>query len=167
MRTFVLLLITLVLTTDLFSQNNTPDLPAYYIKNKDTIGIIISIEQAQKIDNDLEILKLFRQSAVKADSLDRQYLMVIDKQQNKIGILELKTQKQDSMLQDQGAMVTQLNRIIGNYKSDLAKCDEQHALKDKIISNQEKDIMQLKLKKSFGYLLSAILGSLLLITLLK
>ena len=35
------------------------DFPQYVTKNKTTIGVILSIEQLQKIDSDLELLKLF------------------------------------------------------------------------------------------------------------
>lgn len=142
MKSILLFLFTLV-STCLYSQAVDVELPRYYIVQNDTVGIIISVEQAQKIDNDLEIKKLLELSMIKCDSLSNQYVVVVDKLNKQVAILELKINELNNASSTQNKMIGELKAKIDNYSKDLKLCDEQNKKKDEIISNQKKTIRKL------------------------
>ena len=58
----------------------------------DSLGkkvVVMTIEQAQKIDNNLEILQLMERAQLECDSLNLSYIRVIDNQGKQISLLEL------------------------------------------------------------------------------
>jgi len=58
MKKLLTLLFSLIVILS-FGQKQIP--PYYLIENNDTIGVVLSVKQAQKLDNDLEMLKLLKQ----------------------------------------------------------------------------------------------------------
>lgn len=142
MKSILLFLFTLV-SLNLYSQSADLDLPRYYIVQEDTVGVILSVEQLQKIDNDLEIKNLLEQSLIDCDSLNSQYIVVVDKLEKRIAILEIKNGELENTSSIQTKMIDELKLKVENYKKDLALCDEQSKKKDTIISNQKKTINKL------------------------
>ena len=71
MKNILLTILILIMTTLSFSQNN--DLPQYLIEGGDTIGILLSIEQVQKLDNNSQLLDLFKQLQIDCDNRDDLY----------------------------------------------------------------------------------------------
>ena len=157
MKKITLLILTLVLSLISFSQEMVKpndslikNLPAYYIQNNDTLGIIISINQAQKIDNDEELLHLFEDMRVSCDSIVKHYVVVVNQYERKIAIVEAKFNKSDSTVKDQKIIIGNLNKKIDNYEADLKLAKDQMNMKDKIIANNEKMIGKLQLSKGIG-----------------
>jgi hypothetical protein len=158
MRKVTLLLITLLISLSAFSQvvdikpNDSliKSLPAYYIQNNDTLGVIISIDQAQKIDNDIELLHLFENMKVSCDSVVSHYVVVVNQYEKKVAIVEAKFNKSDSTVKDQKVIIGNLNKKIDNYEHDLKLAKDQMDMKDKIILNNEKMINKLQLVKGVG-----------------
>lgn len=115
----------------------TDDFPQYYVKGKDTIGVIFTVAQAQKIDNDYELLALLKKSKIQSDSLINAYITVVDLQGKQIAKLELKT----SLLED-------LNKIkdseIENLKQQISQYKKDKVLSDSIIVNDNKQITSYK-----------------------
>jgi len=142
MKSILLFLFTLV-TLNLQSQSIDLDLPRYYIVQEDTVGVILSIEQLQKIDNDLEIKNLLEQSLIDCDSLNNQYIVVVDKLENRIAILEIKNGELENTSSIQTKMIGELKLKVANYERDLYLCGEQNKKKDTIISNQKSTINKL------------------------
>ena len=87
MKNILLSLLILIIPTLSFSQNN--DLPQYFIEGGDTIGILLSIEQVQKLDNNSQLLDLFKQLQIDCDNIETSYAGVINKCNEKIALLEL------------------------------------------------------------------------------
>jgi hypothetical protein len=52
--------LTILLSLTYLISSAQTELPRYLIEGGDTIGVIISIEQAQKLDNNSELLELFK-----------------------------------------------------------------------------------------------------------
>lgn len=138
--TFVL---TFLITVSAFCQSDTTSYPKYYVVNGDTIGVIITIEQVQKIDNDLEIKNLLEKSLIDCDSLSSQYIVVVDRLEKRVAILEVKNSELLKASSQQEMIINKLNDKITNFEKDLSLCDEQGKKKDQIISNQNKTINKL------------------------
>ena len=154
MKSVFLFLISLIISVSSYSQSKKDSLinslPAYYVDNGDTIGIILSIEQAQQIDNDEELLQLLETMKISCDSVISKYVVVVNEYDRKIGILNMKIHKLEEINKSQSELVDNLKSQIENYKTDLRKAEEQLSSKDKIISLQQKRINRLQFGKGIG-----------------
>ena len=61
MKRILILILAMIISNISISQTQSQlmpesSYPQYYIENGDTIGVIFTVEQAQKVDNDLELL---------------------------------------------------------------------------------------------------------------
>ena len=80
-----LLIIPILLLSFLsFSQ----DYPRIELNDKGQKVVVFTLEQAQKIDNDLEIYALLKSARIQCDSLNISYVKVIDEQRNQIVLLK-------------------------------------------------------------------------------
>ena len=80
-----LLIIPILLLSFLsFSQ----DYPKIELNDKGQKVVVFTLEQAQKIDNDLEVYALLKVARIQCDSLNLSYVKVIDEQRNQIVILK-------------------------------------------------------------------------------
>ena len=155
MKHLFTLLVGLILSVSTMAQQNKPvvdsttiDYPSFYIVGGDTLGIIISIEQAQLLDNDLELYGLFQKMKINCDSTIKAYVVVVNEYSNQVVILETKIKSLETTNQSKDNQIKELNSQIVNYQTDLEKADGQLKLKSKLITNQEKRITGLKLQRA-------------------
>jgi polyphosphate kinase len=120
-----------------FAKSQTEDLPRYLIQNGDTVGVVISVEQAQALDNDAELLELFKKLRINCDNLDAHYVEVINAQNDQIALLKVNTKE----LQGQGVA---LNNQIESLKEQVQNSEKNNKLCDELILNKEKEIKILK-----------------------
>ncbi len=123
------------------------ELPEYFVEGGDTIGIIISIEQAQSLDNDAELLELFKKMRIDCDNLDTHYVKVINALQEKVALLEI--QKKDLIKQgeEKDSLINNLKSQIYNCERSLSLCDEQLEIKNEEIKVLKKEILRQKVRK--------------------
>lgn len=101
MRKFLLItILSFLFITNTYSQYSKSELPTFYIENGDTLGVLISVEQLQKIDNKLELLSQLELLGVKCDSLETFYIKVIDnlKEKNRIQAQMLVNKEQSELI---------------------------------------------------------------------
>jgi hypothetical protein len=150
----LLLILGLILTVALgFSQTSfvKSDLPQYYVQNGDTIGILMTIEQVQKLDNNSELLGLFEKLSIKCDSLDTYYVGVINNMNDKITILNFKVRKQDEAMKKQDDMVNDLKTQVANALFRLNLCEQQRSNDSLIIKGLKQDLSKSKVKNVVGW----------------
>jgi predicted RNase H-like nuclease (RuvC/YqgF family) len=135
MKNFILTTIFLLISFLCKSQND--ELPRYFVENGDTIGIILSVEQVQSLDNDAELLTLFKKMKINCDSLEVHYIKIINALNEKIAILEV--QKADLINQ-----IIEQKKLINNLKQSLYNCEEMYRLCRKESSNKDEEIKILK-----------------------
>ena len=113
----------------------------------DTIGIIISIEQAQALDNDAELLDLFKKMRLDCDNLDTHYVKVINALEEKVLLLEI--QKKDLIKQgeEKDLLINNLKKRLSNCELDTRLCEEQLEIKNEEIKILKKEIFRQKVKK--------------------
>lgn len=162
MKKFVITILTIFCISNSFSQTNyhKEDLPEYYIQGSDTIGILLTIEQVQKLDNNSELLKLYEKLSIKCDSLDTYYVGVINKMNDKIQILEFKISKQKEAIDKQDDMVKDLNQQLSNRITKLDYCEQQRSNDAKIIEGLKKDLRKAKWKNIAGWLTTGLTSTL-------
>jgi uncharacterized protein YihD (DUF1040 family) len=158
-KIFITLLIFLSYLTCI--GQNTKSFPQYYILEGDTVGIILSIEQAQKIDNDIEILKLLQTLSIECDSLDTYYIKIINGLEDVIVIYELKIQNLTEQSELKNQEIIKLKELISLREKQLILSDNQKKNDSLIINGLKKDITKLKTKNvvtlTTGILVSVIL----------
>jgi len=120
-----------------FAKSQTEDLPRYLIQNGDTVGVVISVEQAQALDNDAELLELFKKLRINCDNLDAHYVEVINAQNDQIALLKVNTKE----LQGQGVA---LNNQIESLKEQVQNSEKNNKLCDELILNKDEEIKILK-----------------------
>ena len=86
----------------------------------DSLGnkvVVFTLEQAQKIDNNLDILKLLELQGFQCDSLSTSYLKVIDNFGKQVSLLELNVTKLKEKVMDKDAQISkdlQLTRTLNH-----------------------------------------------------
>lgn len=143
------ILFTLVLSICCFisyGQINKQDLPQYFIQNGDTIGIILSVEQVQKLDNDVELLNMFELLSIKCDSLDKHYVKVINDMNDVIALKELSIKNLTTQNTTLTSEVTKLKLAVANKESQLKICEEQRVNDSAAIAMLKRDLNRSKIK---------------------
>ncbi len=134
----------------------------------DSLGnkvVVFTIEQAQKIDNNLDILKLLELQGFQCDSLSTSYLKVIDNFGKQVSLLELNVTKLKEKVMDKDAQISNLQSQLVNSESINRLCEEQKANDKEEISILKKEIRRQKLQKFGGFIvgLAAVVGSVFLL----
>ena len=148
MKKFILLMMLIMTSLVSFSQTDYPKIET------DSSGhkiVIMTIEQAQKVDNNLEILKLLQIQGSECDSLNTAYLKVIDKMGNQISLLELDVKKLKEQLADKDAQIVNLQTRLSNMEEANKLCEQQKSNKDEEIKLLKKEVRKQKLQKVVGF----------------
>jgi hypothetical protein len=148
MKKFLLFILFLLLSILSKAQNNFPH---YYIKNGDTIGVVISIKQAQKIDNDYDLLSLLKKSKIEESKIDSAYVVVINNYGQEVAQLKLKISTMDDIDLIKDKEISNLRSQIDDYERDKLLSDLQLAKKDTIIQNYKGQVVKLKLQKTISF----------------
>jgi hypothetical protein len=121
--------------------------PKIEIDSKGQKVVIFTFEQAQRIDNDLEILSLLEKSKVQCDSLGLTTFRIIDTQNSKIILLEKSISELKKQSFEKDSLISNKDRQILNLENSSKLQDEQKKLKDQQIDGLKSDIEKEKTKK--------------------
>lgn len=138
--------------------------PKIEIDEKGQKVVIFTLEQAQKIDNDLEILDLLDRNKMQCDSLNISRLRIIDSQNSKIVILEKSISELEAQSADKDLLLANKDQQIKNLEESVKIQEEQKCIKQKQIDGLQDDLKKEKKKKwifGAGGLLLGILAALL------
>lgn len=149
MKKILFLLLGLFTLTTLRAQVKQ-EYPQSYIKDGKTY-VVFTLEQAQKIDNDYDLLVLLKQSKAQYEKLDTANIIVINNLGAQVAELKLKINTLDGLLKDRDMQINNLKDQINKYEKDQLLANEQSMKKDSIISNNTKQIRKLKRQKFLGF----------------
>ena len=161
-----LILSLILITISFFANSQSTNLPQYLIEGGDTIGIIISVEQAQALDNDAELLALFKQLRMDCDNLDSYYLQVINSLDQKMGLLEIKNKELYNQSVEKMSLIENLNKQIENCEQNKDLCDDQISIKNEEVKTLKGEIRRQKIRKFIsigGNVVLAVITTLLII----
>ncbi len=109
--------------------------------------VIFTLEQAQKIDNDLEILDLLDRNKIQCDSLNIARLRIIDSQNSKIVLLEKSISELKAQSSDKDLLLVNKDEQIKNLEESVKIQEEQKCIKQKQIEGLQSDLKKEKKKK--------------------
>lgn len=127
------------------------NLPQYFTQNGDTIGILLTVKQVQELDNQTDLLNLYKKMDFNCDSLNTYYLGVIDEQDNKIYIQEVQIANLKSQISNQNTMINNLKKQVANKILELDLATQQLDNKDEIIDGLKKDLKKANTQKIIGW----------------
>ena len=163
----LLITMMLVLSSVLaFSQTDYPRIET------DSLGqkvVVMTIEQAQKIDNNLEILQLMEKAQLQCDSLNMSYIKVIDNQGKQISLLELDIKHLKEQVNSKDEQITNLQKRLSNSEDTNKLCEEQKLNHEKQVDILNDEIRRQKTHKVVGFIVGGIgtIGGILLAILLN
>lgn len=144
----ILLIFTLLISLTSFSQQKYPRL------EKDSLGnkiVIMTYEQAQKIDNAFELLNLLEKSGAECDSLNLSYIKVIDNLEKQVLLFEIDIKLYKEQIIDKDGQITNLNQRLKNCENDIKLAGEQISIRDNQIVLLNNEISTLKTKRNIAY----------------
>jgi peptidoglycan hydrolase CwlO-like protein len=163
----ILITMMLVLSSVLaFSQTDYPRIET------DSLGkkvVVMTIEQAQKIDNNLEILQLMEKAQLECDSLNMSYIRVIDNQGKQISLLELDIKHLKEQLNSKDEQITNIQTRLSNSETTNKLCEEQKLNYEKQVDILTDEVRKQKNHKIVGFIVGGVgtLGGILLAILLN
>ncbi len=137
-----------LLSASAFSQNLKLDregTPAYVIANQtDTLGILFSVNDVQKIDHNLEVLEYLEKLSKEVDTTQFYYVSLIEQLEEKVEIqkyriinLTSESFKQSELVFKLKKDITLANKIIDNRDEEINNQLEIIEQKDKEIKKQK------------------------------
>jgi predicted RNase H-like nuclease (RuvC/YqgF family) len=108
------------------------------------VGATLTIDQLQKIDNDYQLLELYKKLNLQCEEKEFNYIKVVNDLEEIVGTLEIKNKTFEEINSSQKEMIENLKSQVENWKKDVEKCDLQSSKKSEIISNQQDEIKKLK-----------------------
>ena len=163
----ILITMMLVLSSVLaFSQTDYPRIET------DSLGkkfVVMTIEQAQKIDNNLEILQLMEKAQLECDSLNMSYIRVIDNQGKQISLLGLDIKHLKEQINSKDEQITNLQVRLANSETNNKLCEDQKVNFEKQVGVLTDEVRKQKTHKVIGFIAGGIgtLGGILLAILLN
>lgn len=150
--------IILLILTGLFSilsiKAQTVTYPYFLVKNGDTVGVVFSISQAQRIDNDYELLSLLRKAKIQSDKIDSASIVVVNDLNEKVAELKVKISTLEDIDKLKNSQILDLKSQIDLYKKDQSLSNDQSFKKDSIINNYKSEVRKLKTQRFFGFIIS-------------
>lgn len=162
MRKLLIIIPMLLLSILSYSQ----DYPRIELNDKGQKVVVFTLEQAQKIDNDLEVYALLKVARIQCDSLNLSYVKVIDEQRNQIVILKSISDQDIKQLSDKDKQIKNLTDQNTNLVNDISLCDNQRGNNQKEIEGLKKDIKKTKLKSLTGGFLIGVVATLITVLLI-
>jgi predicted RNase H-like nuclease (RuvC/YqgF family) len=108
--------------------------------------VVFTLEQAQKIDNDLEILSLLEKSSIQCDSLNLSNARTIDAQARQIEFLDKGILVLEEQVKDKDLQIENISTRFKNLEKNNKICDEQKTIKERQISKLKLDLKKEKAK---------------------
>ncbi len=143
----ILLLLTFLVSFSSFTQT-------YPRIEKDSTGrkfVIMTYEQAQKVDNAFELLTLLEKAGAECDSLSLSYVKVISKLETQVILLESNITLLKNQIIDKDNQIGNLQQRLNNCESNVELCDEQIEVRDKQIGLLKEEISTIKTKRNIAY----------------
>ena len=130
--------------------------------------VVMTLEQAQKIDNAFELLKLLEKAGNQCDSLTLSYVKVIDVLKRQTTLLEVDLNLYKGQVIDKDKQLSNLNERLANCEKDASECDKQISVRDEQIVLLNDEIKTIKTKRNIAYGVGVvgIIGGILLVLVL-
>jgi uncharacterized protein (DUF3084 family) len=163
MKRFLIFLLTLI-SINVYSQI---DYPKYEVDSLGQKVIVMTIEQAQSLDNNSEMLSLFEKLNTQIGSYDSVCVKVINDKDLVISSQKIQISKLKETLNNKDEQIKTLQSEIKEHENKEKILQDQVDNRQEVITEKDKKIKKMKLKMILGGGAgAAIIGGLLFIILL-
>ncbi len=140
MRYLLILLIALPMAV--FSQ----EYPRIETSSDGKKTVVFTLDQAQEIDNKLDLLELLEKSRVECDSLDSSLSGVISAQDLQIGLMRETISEFRRQVSDKDSQIANQDQRLLNLEESNRLCEEQKSNKDVQIKDLQGDLKMQRIK---------------------
>lgn len=161
-------LFTLILFLFIFNlKAQVSNLPKYYVVDKDTVGIILTVEQVQKLDNDVELLELFKKLQLDCENVTTHYIKIINGLEEKVVFMEVSIKDLNNKSKEQDDLINNLKKQVSNNEKDKALCDSILKNKDEEVKTLRTEIVKQNIKKGASLIGNVVLFITLIVLIIK
>jgi CHAT domain-containing protein len=146
----VLFILSLLSFKPLYSQTND-NFPRIE-KINDTLCLILTYEQAQRVEIDLQLLEHYKQLAINNNENINVQIDLIDELNNHIVTLNGKITNYEEIVTNLEQTIFELNWVLSNKEREIEIANEQIATYNKIVKETEKQLKKEKRKNIFTYI---------------
>jgi hypothetical protein len=146
MKNILILIFGILTSLNSFSQGY-PKLDTDSNGNK---VVIMTYDQAQKIDNGLDLLFLFEQLALDFQKYDEVTLKVMNDQNDLIISQKFEIETLYKINLNKNQQIENLKKRLNNCEDMIQLSNKEISFKNEIISEKNKQIKKLKTQKAFG-----------------
>lgn len=147
MKKFILLVMLFMSSTTLFAQSY----PRIEVDSYGNKVVVMTITQAQKIDNNLDILKLLKLQGYECDSLNISYIKLVDELDKQKKLTDSIKMKLEDNIESKDDQIFNLEERLANSISSDSACVKQKDLKNQEIILLKKEIRNQKIQKIVGF----------------
>lgn len=113
--------------------------------------VVMTYQQAQKIDNSFEMLRLLEKANIDCDSLSLSYIRVIDQYKNRVVLLETDLLLYKNQVVDKDLQLLNLQTRLQNCELSSQISDKQIEIREQQIGLLEDEVKSLKIKRNISY----------------
>jgi chaperonin cofactor prefoldin len=146
---FILTTVLLIFSTFSFSQTSYPRIERDSAGNK---VLVMTIAQAQKIDNDEELFKLLSLEGDECDSLNVSYVKVIDELNKQVALFTIDINALKGQINEKDQQIANLQTQLKNITESNQLCNAQKVDDQKQIDILNKEIKRQKFRKVLGFI---------------
>ena len=123
--------------------------PKYYIQNGDTVGVIYSIKQVQRIYNDEVLLSLLKDVRTGCDSVIEKYLVIVNQYEQKQLINKSLIDQYENSMKEHKLELNTYKKKVQNLELEVENCGVEKDLKDGQIKNNRLIIDKIKTQRNW------------------
>jgi len=113
--------------------------------------VVMTYEQAQKVDYTFELVRLLEEKGSECDSITISYVKVVDKLEKQVNLLETNIKLYKDQIIDKDNQISNLKERLKNSEDNTLKCDQQLSTKDEQINLLKDEVKILKRKRNIAY----------------
>jgi predicted RNase H-like nuclease (RuvC/YqgF family) len=147
MKKLSLLLISILFSLKLLSQI---DYPIYQIDSLGQTVVVMTIEQAQKLDNNSELLSLFEKLNSQILNYDSVCIKAINEKEYVVTTQKIEISKLKESINIKDQKIVTLQKEIIEYKKKIDLLEDQLLNRNDLIKVKDEEIGRLKIKMAIG-----------------
>lgn len=172
MKRFMIMIFVFMISISGYTQDDTTEVvdnttitevvldtifPQPYYVNGEMIGVLFTIEQARKIDNDYELFYLMDSIISEYGINDSLTIGIMNAQGEKIKNLEMQVSNCDSLLNNRGSLIRELKTKLTLYDEEIKIMKEKEESYIEETKALKKEVKKQKRQKIIGYIVSGVI----------
>lgn len=150
MKNILSLIFGLVLSLSAFAQNKTIEYPRYETDSLGQQVLVMTIEQAQSLDNSTDLLLLLEKLNTQMGDYDSICVKVINDKEQVIASQKMEIAKLKESLNNKDEQIKSLQGEVASYLKKILILEDQLVNRQKVIDEKNLQIKKMKTKMIFG-----------------